>query len=460
MVPSFLRPRTVWTPVLAGLLALGCLATATARGDRPDPPRHERRPDILLISVDTLRADRMTPYGYERDTTPHLARLFADGTWFDAARTVEPLTSPALCSMITARPPHEHGSSRNGLRMREGLPSLPKELRYRGYRTAAFVGNWTLRDKLSGLAEHFDAYEEVLTRARWFGLVRAEATAEDLNESLLDWLEDHEAGDERPVFAWIHYVEPHAPYRLWPEEAERLGIDRKGAPPEDRYDTEIAYVDRAIGELVERARTRLHDPILVFVSDHGESLGEHDYWGHGRNLYEPTLRIPMAIRWPGRVPAARIAQPAMITDVGPTLLGLLGTDVPDGFSGFDWAGVLGAGESGPSDRVTRYQAHRGAVMSRHESDLARRSGLLEVGLIDGSIKETFRIDKQVRRLFDLAEDPGETSSRTRPKDDASEALEVWMREVYDGLTSFDVDAAPEPLDEESAAALRSLGYVD
>ena len=122
--------------------------------------------------------------------------------------------------------------------------------------------------------------------------------------------------------------------------------------------------------------------------------------------------------------------------------------------------MLRAGKPSPAERVTRYQAHRGAVMSRHESDLARRSGLLEVALIDGAMKETFRIDKQVRRLFDLAEDPAESTSRTRPKDDASEALELWMREVYDGLTSFDVDATPEPLDEESAAALRSLGYVD
>jgi arylsulfatase A-like enzyme len=362
--------------------------------------------------------------------------------------------------LITSRPPHEHGSSRNGLRLRPGLESLPKELRYRGYRTAAFVGNWTLRNKMSGLAEHFDEYREVLTRARWFGLVRSEATADDLNDSVVEWLAGHDAASDRPLFAWIHYVEPHSPYRNWREFGERLGIERRNPGPADRYDTEIAYVDAAIGRLLDDARRLLHDPIIVFVSDHGESLGEHDYWGHGRNLYEPTLRIPMAIRWGDRLTPGRVAAPALITDVAPTVLGLIGADPPGGFSGFDWTAVLTAGADPPITRVTRYQAHRAAVMSRHESDLARRSGLIEIGLIDGALKETFRTERQQRSLFDLSEDPDELVSRTAPRNNPSEALDGWMREVYAGLTSFDVDATPEPLDEESAATLKSLGYVN
>jgi arylsulfatase A-like enzyme len=448
--------------VLATIALFTVVAAVLASGlGAPDPDVPEdRAPDVLVISVDTLRADRLTTYGYERPTSPNLERIFADGVWFDHARTVEPLTSPALCSMITSRPPHEHGSSRNGLRLRPGLESLPKELRYRGYRTAAFVGNWTLRNKLSGLAEHFDEYREILSRARWFGLVRAEATADDLNRSMLEWLASHTASSDRPVFAWVHYVEPHAPYRNWREYGEALGVDARNAPPADRYDTEIAYVDDAIGRLVERAGRLLHDPVIVFLSDHGESLGEHDYWGHGRNLYEPTLRIPMAIAWGDRLSRGRVAGPALITDIAPTVLGLIGGDVPDGFSGFDWTGVLTAGAEPPTARVTHYQAHRGAVMSRHESDLARRSGVIEVGLIDGPIKETFRTQRQVRRVFDLSEDPGELHSRTAPKDNPSEALDGWMREVFTGLTSFDADATPEPLDEESAANLKSLGYID
>jgi len=456
-MPKPLGIAPVFAVSLTAVLALA--STANPDGTHPRPG-HERRPDILLITVDTLRADRLTSYGYGRDTSPNLARLFADGVWFDDARTVEPLTSPALCSMITGRPPHEHGSSRNGLRMRPGLASLPKELRYQGYRTAAFVGNWTLRDKMTGLGEHFDEFQEVLSRARWFGLIRSEATAEDLDDALLDWLDSHRADDDRPVFAWIHYVEPHAPYRLWEDQAARLGIAGRNVPPADRYDTEIAYVDRAIGRLVDRARKTLHDPLIVFASDHGESLGEHDYWGHGRNLFEPTLRIPMAISWPGRVPAGRVTAPALITDLGPTVLGLLRHDVPPEFSGFDWTGVLTGAQAAPAGRVTTFQAHRGAVLSRHGSDLARRSGLLEVALLDGSLKEIFRVDRQQRRLYDLSADPGESDSLARAKTDPSEALSRWMREVFEGLTSFDADAPPVPLDGEAEKALRSLGYVD
>jgi arylsulfatase A-like enzyme len=201
--------------------------------------------------------------------------------------------------------------------------------------------------------------------------------------------------------------------------------------------------------------------VIVFLADHGESLGEHDYWGHGRHLYEPTLRIPFAISWPGRIEPGRVQGPALITDVGATLLGLLGFVPPEGSDGYDWSAVLSGTAPTPVERITRYQAHRGAVMSRHRSDLARRSGLLEVGLIDGSSKEIFQVSKQRSLLFDLDRDPGENSpGPTRPNDTPSEALHVWMKHVYAGLTNVDDGNAPEPLDEESEAALRSLGYVD
>jgi len=385
----------------------------------------------------------------------------AGGVRFEQARTVEPLTGPALCSMLTSKYPHEHGGTRNGLRMRTGLASLPKALQAYGYRTCAFVSNWTLKDKMTGLAEHFEEYESVLTRRRWY-LFRSEATADDLTELSSSWLSEHMRDSaERPFFLWVHYIDPHWPYRLHDEYAERLGLGRsQNVPPQDRYDTEIAFVDAAIGRLLEALErwSLTRNTIVVFASDHGESLGEHGYWGHGRHLYEPSLRIPMSITWPGTLEPQAIEARALITDLAPTILHLLGRSTPPGFAGFDWATVLEGGAA-PQDRITYYEAHRGAVISRHDSELARRTGLLAVGVIAGDHKEVVRVSKSERLLFDLVNDPEELDSLTGNKEQVSEGLGAWMQVVNDSLVQFD-DTPPQPLDEESIEQLRSLGYVD
>jgi arylsulfatase A-like enzyme len=419
-------------------------------------------PNVLIVTVDTLRADRLGAYGYQRNTSPTLDELMREGARFTQARTIEPLTGPALCSMLTSRYPHEHGASRNGLRLRSGMASLPKALQAQGYRTSAFVGNWTLRDKLSGLAEHFEFYEEIISRRRWFGLAKGEATAEDLNDAFADWLGDHATrhGD-RPFMAWVHYVEPHAPYRNQKDFHGQLGFKRgHDLGQSERYDTEVAAVDAAIDELLTIAGEKidLDETLIVFASDHGESLGEHGYWGHGRHLYEPTLHIPMAIRWPGHVPRSTIDAPALLIDLAPTIMGLIerGTDAP--FAGHDWTAVLD-GAPAPTNRITRYQAHRGAVLTKHDSDLARKAGLLEVGLIEKNRKEIFRLEKNRRWVFDLNADPKELESLTRTNEHPTEGLQTWMRSVFEGLDEFD-HTIPAPLDEESIEALRSLGYVD
>ncbi len=425
-------------------------------------PAAERLPNVLIVTVDTLRADRLGAYGYNRNTSPVIDRLMQEGTRFTQARTVEPLTGPALCSMLTSRYPHEHGGSRNGLRMRSGMASLPKALQAQGYRTAAFVGNWTLRDKLSGLAEHFEYYEEILSRRRWLGLAKGEATAEDLNEAFSVWLADHTSRrGERPFLAWVHYVEPHAPYRNQKEFHRQLGFHKnQSLGDKEKYDTEIAAVDAAIGELLKIAGKKidLDETLIVFASDHGESLGEHGYWGHGRHLYEPTLHIPMAIRWPGRVPTGTVDAPALLIDLAPTILGLIETEGNAPFAGYDWTAVMAGGEP-PMDRITHYQAHRGAVLSKHDSDLARKAGLLAVGQIEKNRKEIFRMERSRRWVFDLAADPQEVNSLTRPNEHPTEGLLAWMRTVYEGLGEFD-STIPAPLDEESVKALKSLGYVD
>jgi arylsulfatase A-like enzyme len=453
---SFRRSLTF---VLLAALAAGALPSPGAGGASGGP----RFPNVLLICVDTLRLDHLSSYGYERPTSPAIDELIGRGAVFTEARTVEPLTAPSSTSMLTSRFPHEHGASRNGLRIRPGLQSLPKLLAERGYRTGAFVGNWTLRDKLTGLAEHFETYEEVFSRKRWFGMFNSEATGADLTAGALEWIEDHRKEDpHRPYFLWLQYVEPHAPYRFWHELAGRLKIDAEhGASKRDRYDTEVAFTDREIGRLIEglggfEALSR--DTLVIFVSDHGESLGEHGYWGHGRHVYEDSLHIPMAIVWPGRVPDRRIGEPALIIDLAPTVLGLLGLPAPDGFHGFDWSRVFRGDQEAPV-RQGYFQAHKGAVQMDHTSSSARADGLLEVARVVGTRKEVLDVRERTVRIFDFVEDPGEVHDLAEPGAEPSRELITWYNAVRQGLLAAS-DIPQADLDEASRERLRALGYID
>ena len=454
-------PRLSRAGLLFGRVAVMLALLLMTGGRLLSAPASPPRPNVLVITVDALRADRLSSYGYARPTSPNLDRLLTQGVRFTRARVVEPLTTPGLCSMLTSLYPHQHGASRNGLRIRPGLISLPKILLAHGYRTGAFVGNWTLRDKLSGLGGHFEDYEEVLTRQRW-RFLRSEATAEDLTGLSLQWIRDHLAARPRqPFLLWVHYVEPHAPYRRHKDFAERLGFGaQKKVSDQDRYDTEVAFVDHFIGELLGGLEklSLSEKTLVVFASDHGESLGEHKYWGHGRNLYEPSLWIPMGIYWPGHLRSQKVTASALNLDLAPTVLRLLDLPVPESFEGYDWTGVLN-GAAPPASRVTHYQAHRGAVISKHESDLARRKGLLAVALIDGSHKEILRVGRAARQLYDLNGDPAELKVLAIPGSEPTESLMSWMSKVYGGLTFMDADP-PAPLDEESIEQLRSLGYVN
>jgi len=448
---------------MRAVVAVGLVAPLLLAAGPPARPGAAPRPSVLLVTVDTLRADRLSCHGYARATTPRLDRLFATGVRFAQARTVEPLTAPALTSLLTSRHPHDHGATRNGLRVRPGLTSLPKLLQARGYRTAAFVSNWTLRHKISGLAEHFEVYREVLSRKRWLGLVSSEAAGDEVNGEALAWLEGHAAGAPgQPFLLWVHYIEPHAPYRLQTRHLAALGLNRRGnVAAADRYDTEVAEVDRLVGELLDAVgRTVPAAPLVVaFTADHGESLGEHDYWGHGRRLDETGLHVPMALVWSGRIAPQVIEAPALNIDIAPTLASLLGLPRPQGFDGHDWTAVLD-GEPAPAGRVTNHQTHRAAVLSGHESRASRRNGLLEVALIQGGRKEVLRVAGNRARVFDLRADPLERVDLAAPRTPPSEALQEWVDLVRAGLGRRDEDAPQPVLDTESVRRLKALGYSD
>ena len=243
----------------------------------------------------------------------------------------------------------------------------------------------------------------------------------------------------------------------FPEDSEELA-------PRDRYDTEIAFVDAAIGRLLDgiAEESPSDETLVVFTADHGESLGEHEYWGHGRNLYEEGLRVPLGIVWPGTIPGGVVVEePATLLDVAPTILGLLDHPVPGVFHGIDWSAPLREGQSGPRDRTILLQAHKGAVQPVEDPAEARRRGLLEVGILEDGRKEILDVESGERRLFDLDRDPNEQENLAESGTEAgvSPPLQAWRKAVDSGLEAADRLPTPE-LDAEAEEHLRALGYID
>ena len=260
---------------------------------------------MLLVTLDTTRADHIGAYGDRRAQTPHLDRLAAEGVTFERAITAAPLTLPAHVSLFTGLYPFAHGVRNNGnFALSEGIPTLATALHAGGYRTAAFVSAFVL-DRRYGLARGFDRYDDGVGLER-----RGDRTAAAVDSWLSERSEDH-----RPYFIWMYLYDPHDPYDPPPPFREAFA--------DLPYDGEIAFDDRVVGALIDRVRRSDSDPstLVAVVGDHGESLGEHGEATHGMFVYESDVRVPMILWWPGRLPAGRRV-PALVRsiDLAPTLL--------------------------------------------------------------------------------------------------------------------------------------------
>lgn len=413
-------------------------------------------PDLVIITVDALRRDRLSCEGYDRRTSPEIDQLLAKGVRFSNARTIEPLTTPALTSMITSVYPHQHGATRNGVRAFSDLVSLPGVLEEVGYESAAFVGSWVLKDRLSNLGGYFTEFHEVLTRKRWFGLLKGEASARDLTERAQTWLASRSR--YQPFLLWVHYIEPHAPYKWHEEFADSLEYGGESNPNRSqRYDSEIAFVDREIGRLLKLVREASDNVLIVFSADHGESLGEHDYWGHGRHLFEPSLIIPLGYVWEGVIFPAVVQEPCSILDVAPTVLGLMDFHVPPSFRGVNWSSRILGQEDPPTGGPVFLQAHKGAVQSRNAAQRKRKRGLLQVGVVSRGVKQIVDLRDERVETYRLESDPLELA----PDFSAEQTpiLKAWLKEVLHGLDAGLDQEPPQDLGAEDLQALESLGYL-
>ena len=428
--------------ILAAVAALGCGPT----GVGSPPPR------VLIVTIDTLRADHVGAYGGPVPT-PTIDGVATAGALLLDACTPTPSTGPAHASLWTGLHPWRHGVLDNAVPLGADVPTVGEVAQRAGIATAAFVSSYMLAPRF-GFARgfetyHFEASESYFWRGRdqkafW---TRADATT----DAALGWLRDHRRG---PFLLWVHYFDPHAPYTPPPgferPPGERVSLDGKSLPPGvpsfahladsiRGYRGDVAYTDAQLSRLLEglRALELFDSTTIVVTSDHGEGLGDHGLLEHGENLFEELVHIPLAVRGPGIAPGRRLAGSAQLEDLAPTALELLNVPVPSGLDGISLLPWLrGAVADSP----------RGAGVGRRkpypgEPDLffARRDGRKWIGPLGGPGRE-FRLDR----------DPHENGG-----EDAGAPAEIT---AIESVARARAAAAPQ-LDSESRRALEALGYL-
>ena len=407
-------------------------------------------PNVVLITVDTLRADHLGVYGFERNTTPNLDRLAAGSLLFEDMICEQPQTGPSLIAMHCSRVPRLTGAIRNGVPLPPGTPTAAMLFADAGYDTAAIVSNWNLKPNLSGLNPGFAHYDADFGKGR-FGRERHEMTAEVVTDRALAWLAARDAA--KPMFFWVHYMDPHAPYLSKRGFEEQLGHDsttnKRTDPPEERYQTEVAFVDQQIQRLL--AALPKEDTYIVFTADHGESLGEHSEWGHTRYLYQTTMHIPLFIHGPG-IEAGRSKAPVRGIDIGPTVLGLAGLTPPTSMLGMDLQKQL------PEPATPRIFETYGGEVPRGENvreTLANRPPQRQSTIQDGW--KLIVNDEKSIELYNLAEDPAEERNIAGDFPEKRDALHQQIKTWHE--TTPRNQSTAKDLSEADLQRLEANGYL-
>ncbi len=413
----------------AAVLVAGCSRAASERTQ----PSATGRPDIVLVTIDTLRADRL-----DARLMPAVDAFARSAVRFTGARSAVPLTLPSHTTIMTGLLPPSHGVHENaGAPLDARHPTIAAGLRARGYRTAAFVGAFVL-DRRFGLARGFDTYDDEIQRdPEAADRLEAERPAADVVDRALAWMD--RADGTSPFFVWIHLYDPHAPYappREYLERARAARADRE-SPRDAAYDGEVAYADANVGRVLDwlRARHLLDRTVVAIAGDHGEGLGDHGEAAHGMLLYDSTLRVPLVVSAPGRAPSER-GDPVGLADIAPTLLRAGGAAVPSAMQGRDLFGPA-------SDRD---------IYS--ETEYPRVAGWSPLhALTDG--RWSLILAARGAEAYDLRGDPGQLRDVA-----ASQAsLVLAMAARVEALRATSSPPATPALSDEAAERLRALGYV-
>jgi choline-sulfatase len=379
--------------------------------------------NLLLVTIDTLRADRVGAYGYKAARTPRIDALAARGARFDAAFSSAPITLTSHATIMTGRYPPGHGARHNGMRLDPGVPTIADALRQSGFATAAFVAAFPL-DARFGLNKGFETYSDRMPRGAQ-GRPANERPGRVVVDEALAWLNEHRG---RRFFLWVHLFEPHAPY----------GDPSDRRPVAARYDDEVAEADRQVARLIEALGADSSATLIAVASDHGEAFGEHGEISHSVFVYDTTLRVPLIVAGPGIAPVV-VHDAVGLVDLAPTLLSRVGPIKFDA-DGIDLSGAL-AGR--PIASRDLYAESFAPLLDFGWSPLrAIRSG--EFKYIAAPKPELYRVSS----------DNGETQNLADTDKARSAALDDRVQRISAATLTTN-----RPQDPETAARLQALGYV-
>jgi arylsulfatase A-like enzyme/Flp pilus assembly protein TadD len=431
-VPTTSRRRAA---LLALSLAVPCVAAGCGGGEARDP-------NLVLVTLDTVRADHLGCYGDAAAVTPALDRLAAAGVRFAEASSAVPLTLPSHATLLSGLLPTRHGLRNNGAGALSGkTPTLATLLAGKGYRTGAFVGAFVL-DRRFGLNQGFEVYDDEIPRDPRAGVsLEAERPGRDVVDRALAWLGRE---DPRPFFLWVHLYDAHAPYAPPPVWAARH--------PVSPYAGEISAVDEQVGRvLAELDRRGLEKKTVVAVAaDHGEGLGEHGELTHGLLLYEPTLRVPLLLSAPGRLKPRVVKTPVSLVDLAPTLAGMLGKTLSPpaagSLDGRDLSAALLAGDEPPAADLYAESRYPAIFGWSPLAALRRR----DLKYIAAPRPELYDLRRDPREAADLMQrSAGGAGTQAR-------SFAARLAEIEAGAAAAPRPSAP---DAETRARLASLGYV-
>jgi arylsulfatase A-like enzyme/Flp pilus assembly protein TadD len=394
--------------------------------------KEETKHNILLITIDTLRADRLSCYGSQNPKTPNIDHLAGKGVLFSKAFANTSTTLPSHANILSGTTPIYHGVHENlNFIVSKELLTLAEHLKNNGYETGAFVGAYPL-DSRFGLSQGFDIYDDLYSRIHSVNLVSLERKAEEVIDSALAWLE----GRRSPWFLWIHCWDPHTPY----EPPEPFKTQYK----EHSYDGEVAYVDSALGGVFDYLEeNRLFDStFIIFTGDHGESLGQHGEKTHGYFAYNSSTWIPLIMVLPEAAPR-HVEYYVSHVDIFPTVCDVLGIEKPSFLQGRSLLPAL-KGQKLPEKPI-----YFESLYPHYSRGWAPLMGFI--------LKKKKFIDSPIPELYDLDRDFNELNNRVEQNDVAK--LKSRLKTVIDELTPSEKVDAAQSVDRKTRERLASLGYI-
>jgi arylsulfatase A-like enzyme len=455
----------VFRSPLRPLVCLALLAVSAGCSSEP-----ARRPDVLLIVVDTLRADRLGAYGSQRGLTPFLDRFASEGVVLGRAYAPSSWTLPSVATLFTSRHASRHGVVGYASPLRPEEETLGELFAASGYSTFGYSANFRLAG-FQGWAQGFEVWEAPVGSMK--PGEKPYLTADRVRERVLAWLGESWRRDGPPCFVYLQLMDPHSPYdppepfasRFGPGPAARtqaarineklttLRLDEiraeDAAVAASLYDGEVGFVDHELEQLFAELATRgfLEDAVVVVTADHGEEFREHGNLVHGFSLYEESVRVPWLVQAPGLAPR-RVDEPVSLLDLAPTLLELAGLAPGTGFEGRSLVPLL-RGDVG--------RAEAPVLLELWPSREPRDVRVHELGLVQGS-RKLLRHPKGFETLFDLARDPGEREPASGETAEAAPLREALARVLPEGVRGAK-PAEPFPLSEERKRELKALGYL-